>query len=99
MNKKSPAQINPREKPDQTCFGEFELSHNLDVRTSPDDRIAPVRNQGRLACILIESIAIRATRAPEPAAWIDIFHQKFMMVIKIDRNATVSMNDLMNAGI
>lgn len=58
---------NPRRKPSQASRGVWELSFNLDDKTTPDIRTEGTKNQVRGACILNESTSTSARSAPAPA--------------------------------
>jgi len=56
------------------------LSLSLEERISPARRIAGIRNHKSGVNIFRESNIIRATMAPDPTEWSEIFQPKFIIV-------------------
>jgi hypothetical protein len=61
--------------------------------------IADIRYHSRGVSILNESINTRPISAPDPTEWRDIFHQKLITVIIIERNAVANIKDFKKTGI
>jgi hypothetical protein len=89
---------NPVRKPVQTCWGLCEFNFNLEERISPAIIITATRYQTRGEYILSERSKTNAVRAPAPAEWIEIFHQKLFKVTKRETKQVAKINDLRKTG-